>query len=196
MAVILHSGLGNEELFLAKKIFIHELELENVFLADPPPGRGDDFLLRPERTANRRGWQEIGLPAAPPDLMALAEKTDLLLLFGAHLASMFNPGDLKRAFDRIGAKVLLGSHKSSLDSLVDVIIPTPMVAEKSGTLTNVDGRVQSFAPALDFRGDGLAEWKILYDLARELKINHGFFWSLGSTQSIFSALAEEIPFFR
>jgi NADH-quinone oxidoreductase subunit G len=196
IALVLHSGLTNEELFLAKKVFVDELRLENIFLADPPPGRGDDFLLTLERTANRRGWQEIGLPAAPPDLKALAEKTDLLLIFGPHLASLFSPADLKGALDRVAAKVLLAAHNSDLDPLVDVIIPTPVVAEKSGTLTNVDGRIQAFAPALDVRGDGLAEGKVLYDLARELKINHAFFWPLSSTESIFRALAAEVPFFK
>jgi NADH-quinone oxidoreductase subunit G len=196
IALVLHSGLSNEELFLAKKVFIDELKLENIFLADPPPGRGDDFLLTPERTANRRGWQEIGLPSSPPDLKALAEKADLLLIFGPHLASIFNPADLKAALDRIGVKVLMASHMSDLDALVDVIIPTPVVAEKSGSLTNIDGRVQSFAPALDFRGDGLAEWKILHQLARELKVNHAYFWPLGSTESIFRAMAGEIAFFK
>ncbi len=196
ITTILHSGLTSEELFLAKKLFVDELRLENIFLADPPPGRGDDFLLTPERTANRRGWQEIGLPAAPPDLKVLAEKTDLLLIFGPHLASMFNPGDLKGALGRVGAKVLLAAHKSELDRLVDVIVPTPVVAEKSGTLTNVDGRIQSFAPALDFRGSGLPEWQILLDLAKELKINHRYFWPLGSAGSIFRAMTAEIPFFK
>jgi len=196
IALVLHSGLNNEDLFMAKKIFVDELKLERIFLADPPPGRGDGFLLTPERTANRRGWQEIGLPAVLPDLKTLADKTDLLIIFGPYLASMFSPAELGAALDRIGARVLIASHKSDLDPLVDVIIPTPVVAEKSGTLTNVDGRIQSFEPALDFQADGLPEWKILYDLARELKINHGFFWPLGSTKSIFRALGEEVPFFK
>jgi NADH-quinone oxidoreductase subunit G len=196
IAAILHSGLTNEELFLAKKLFIDELRLENVFLADPPPGRGDDFLLTPERTPNKRGWTEIGLPASPPDLRTLAEKTDLLLIFGIPIASLFSQADLKGALERVAAKVLFASHKSGLDALADVIVPTPVVAEKSGTLTNVNGRVQSFVPALNFRGNGLPEGKILYELARELKLNHRYFWPLGSTESIFRALCAEIPFFK
>ena len=196
IAVILHSGLTNEELFLAKKLFVDELKLEKIFLADPPAGRGDDFLLTPDRTSNRRGWSEIELPSAPPDPKTLAEKTDLLLIFGPYLASQFSHAELKAAMDGIGVKVLIASHQSALDDLVDLIIPTPVVAEKSGTMTNVGGRVQSFLPALDFRGDGLPEWKILYELAKELNVNRGYFWPLRSTEAIFRALGHEIPFFK
>ena len=196
IAVILNTWLSNEELFLADRIFGKELHLENIFVVDPAQGKGDGFLLTDERTPNKRGLQEIGRSALAPDLNVLAEKTDLVLIFGSFLAERFNMADLKNAFEKIGTKVLFASHKSSLDSLVDIIIPTPLIAEKSGTLTNVQGKVQAFSPALDFAGEGLPEWRALLDLAKELKINYKYFWRLNSPESVRQRMSQEIPFFN
>jgi NADH-quinone oxidoreductase subunit G len=196
MAVVLHTWLTNEELFLADRIFRKELHLENVYVADPLPGKGDGFLLTDERTPNRRGLQELGLTASAPDLKTLGEKTDLLLIFGSFLADLSDSAEVKSALDRIGTKVLMTSHSSRLDSLVDVIVPTLVIAEKSGSLTNVQGKVQTFSPALEFRGDGQPEWKILLDLARELKVNYKYFWQLTSPEAVRLQMGKEVPFFK
>ncbi|MEW5900309.1 MAG: 2Fe-2S iron-sulfur cluster-binding protein [Acidobacteriota bacterium] len=196
LAVVLNSGLTNEELFLADRLFRRELHLENVFVADPAPAKGDGFLLTEERTPNRRGLKEVGLPAVPPDLGVLAQKADLLLIFGTSLAGLFSPGDLKAALAEVETKVLFTAHQSGLNDLADIIVPTPVVAEKSGTLTNVDGRIQAFSAALDFCGDGVAEWHALLDLAKELKVNHPYFLPLTSPEAVAEAMAKEIPFFK
>lgn len=196
IAVVLNTWLSNEELFLADKIFRKELHLENIFVVDPSQGKGDEFLLTDERTPNKRGLQEIGLPDSAPDLNIWAEKIDLLLIFGFFLTQRFSLTDLKNALDKIRTKVLFACHKSSLDSLVDIIIPTPLIAEKSGTLTNVQGKVQAFSPALDFTGEGLPEWRALLDLAKELKVNYKYFWQLTSPELVRQNMGKEIPFFN
>jgi len=196
LAVVLHSGLSNEEIFLARKLFLDGLGLEKVFLSDPPPGKGDDFLLTSERTPNKRGWQEIGIPSVPPELLSLAESTHLLIIFGHHFASNFNPAELRNVLNRIPMKILLSSHRSPLDDLMDIIIPTPVIAEKSGTLTNSDGIVQPFEPALQRLEEAVPEGDFILDLARELKVDRAFFWPLRSTEAVYRALADEIPFFK
>jgi NADH dehydrogenase/NADH:ubiquinone oxidoreductase subunit G len=171
------------------------LEVEKFFLADPPPGKGDNFLLTADRTANRRGLQEVELPVQASDLKALSG-LDLLLIFGHYLASGTSPADLKNALDKVGTKALFASHKSGLDGLVDFVIPVPVIAEKSGSLTNIDGRVQPFAAGLGFDGEGLPEWKALLDLAKELKVEPKYFSALASPESVYRALGKEILFFR
>jgi NADH-quinone oxidoreductase subunit G len=195
IAVILNTTLTNEELFLADRIFRRRLGLRNVFVVDPPAGKADGLLLTAERTPNRRGAKEIGLPLAAPDLPALAENADLLLIFGHFLASTVAAADLKAAFEKIGAKYLWASHASPLDALVDMVIPTPVIAEKSGTVTNVDGRVQGLSPALDFCAGGLPEWQALVDLAKALKVDHQYFWPLVSAAAVTDVMKKEIPFF-
>jgi NADH-quinone oxidoreductase subunit G len=195
ISVILNSTLTNEELFLADRIFRRRLGLQNIFVVDPPEGQADGFLLTAERTPNRRGAKEIGLPLAAPDLPGLAEKTDLLLIFGHFLASREAAADLEASFAKIGAKYLWASHLSPLDGLVDVVIPTPVIAEKRGTLTNIDGRVQEFAPALEFCAGGLPEWRVLVDLAKALKVDHQYFQPFDSPAAVTGVMKKEIAFF-
>ena len=194
IGIVLHTNLTNEELFLADRIFRKGLGVERLFLADPPPGKGDEFLLTADRTANGRGLQEVGLSVQAPDLKALSG-LDLLLIFGHYLAAGTSPSDLKNALEKVETKALFASHKSGLDGLADFVIPVPVIAEKSGTLTNVDGLVQPFVAGLDFAGDGLPEWKALLDLARELKVEQKYFSPLASPEAIYRALRKEIPFF-
>jgi NADH dehydrogenase/NADH:ubiquinone oxidoreductase subunit G len=129
------------------------------------------------------------------DLEALAG-LDLLLIFGHYLSATARPSDLKSALGKVETKALFSSHKSGLDSLADFIIPVPVIAEKKGTLTNLEGRVQAVSASLDFEGDGLPEWKVLLALAKELRVETKYFWPLTSPGAIFRALQEEIPFFR
>jgi len=195
IGVVLHSNLTNEELFLADRLFRKGLGVEKLFLADPPPGKGDGFLLTSDRTANRRGLLEVGLPVQALDAKALSD-LDLLFIFGHYLADGTSAANLKYALEKVETKALFASHKSGLDGLVDFVIPVPVIAEKNGTLTNVDGRVQPFVAGLDFNGDGLPEWRALLDLAKELKVEPKYFWPLASPEGVYQALRKEIPFFK
>lgn len=195
LAVVLNSWLTNEELFLADKLFRQGLGLEKVYVVDPPAGQGDGFLLTEERTPNLRGAREIGFSLDPLDLENLAASTDLLLLFGAYVESRYNLADIQKALSRIERKVLFSSHRSQLDGLVDLIIPTLLIAEKGGSLTNVEGKVQAFAPALP-DGNGLPEWKVFLELARELKVDYKYYWQFDSPLTVRREMGKEIPFFK
>jgi len=171
------------------------LGVGKIFLADPPPGKKDGLLLTSDRTANRRGYEEIGLSVQAADPKAMSE-LDLLLVFGHYLAAAGSQADLKYALEKVETKALFASHKSGLDELVDFIIPVPVIAEKHGTLTNIDGRVQAFAACLDLEGDGLPEWRALLDLALELKVEHKYYSPLTSPEAVSRALQKEITFFK
>jgi NADH-quinone oxidoreductase subunit G len=193
--VVLHSNFTNEELFLADRLFRRGLGIENIFLADPCPGKGDQILLTTDRTANRRGLKEAGPPVKTAGPKALAD-LDLLLVFGHYLASGIGPDDLKTALEKVETKALFSSHRTDLDDLVDFIIPTPVIAEKNGSLTNIDGRVQPFSAALDYEGEGLPEWRALLDLARELAVEPSLFSALTSPEAVHKVLRDAVPFFR
>jgi NADH-quinone oxidoreductase subunit G len=195
IAVILNTTLTNEDLFLADRIFRKGLGLNNIFVADPPEGTADGFLQTAERTPNKRGAAAIGPLAAVPAPADLAGSADLLLIFGHFLASQVPPGELKAVFDRIEAKYLWASHRSPLDELADIVSPTPVVAEKNGTLTNIDGRVQSISPALGFCSEGGPEWQALLDLAGALGLDPGYFGSLVSPRDVLALMKKEIAFF-
>jgi NADH-quinone oxidoreductase subunit G len=196
IALVLNTGLSNEELFLIHKVFKSDLNVENIFLADPPPGEGDDFLLTPERSPNRRGAQEMGLNLQPLKLEALAEKTRLLLVFGSFIQDHFNPPDITKALDKTEVKILLASHSNDLNSSFDIVLPTAVIAEKGGSLTNVDGRIQRFNPVFDPPGESLPEWRILADFGRAFGTNASFYESFKTPEAISKETEKEIPFFR
>jgi len=197
VALVLNSWLSNEELFLARKIFNEDLKVTNIFFADLPDEEGDGFLLTSERSPNKRGAKEIGWAYVPFTLEALAEnEINCLLIFGSFFEQLLNPAQLKSALGSIETKILLSSHRPELESAFDLILPTAVIAEKEGSLTNTEGLVQGFSPALPPWGESRAEWKILIELAKRLDINFAFYRRLSSPELIYQEMAEEIPFFR
>jgi len=196
IALVLSSWLTNEELFLIKKIFKDDLRLERMFFADPRPGTGDGFLLQAERAPNARGAKEIGFALNPVRLEDLSQNTNLLIVFSPFLAELYSPTALKAVFETIGTKVLVTPRANGLDSLVDFVLPASGMPEKSGSLTNKNGKIQPFSAVCPSCGDSRPEWSILVDLARELKMNDDYYRSLTEPGAILKGLAKEIAFFR
>lgn len=196
IGVVLNSWLSNEELFLVKKIFQDDLGVERIFFADPPEGTGDRFLLTSDRCPNKRGAQEVSFKTSPLDLKSLSENTGLLIVFGHYLAENFNGTELRTALANIPAKVLLTSHKSALNSHVNLVLPVSVVPEKGGSFVNGDGIVQKFSPALSSEGESRAEWEVLVNLAKKLAIRFEFYRPFSSPENIFQQMRKEIPYFE
>ncbi len=196
IGLVLNTWLSNEELFLIHKIFKSDLKVENIFLADPPPAEGDERLLTPERSPNRKGAQEMGFALQPVKLEALAGKTQLLFVFGSFIQDHFSSADMTKALDKIEVKILLTAHSNDLNASFDIVLPTALIAEKGGSLTNVDGRIQRFTPVFDPPGESLPEWRILTDLGRECGINTSIYKPLMTPEAISKEIEKEIPFFR
>jgi NADH-quinone oxidoreductase subunit G len=196
VAVVANTWLTNEELFVLRKISKEDLKIEKIYFADTEPGEGDGFLLTSERSPNRRGAQEMGFDLQPLSLESLAEGIEILFVFGSSLSETFGLADLKNALEKIETKVLFTPYSRDLNSLFDIVFPSALIAEKGGSLTNIEGEIQSFSPVLEPPGESLPEWKMLVDLAKELGINFGYFRQFSSPGSISAQMAKEISFFR
>jgi NADH-quinone oxidoreductase subunit G len=175
IGLILHTWLTNEELYLIDRLFRKELGVEKICFMDPPQETADDFLLTAERTPNRRGAQELGFDLQSSDWEHFFEKLELLLVFGSPLFHKSDIGVLQTALYDVKTKILFASHEHEIHSLFDVVMPVSLIAEKEGSLTNTKGIIQVFSPALEALGDSQAEWKLLVQLAKELKINYKFY---------------------
>jgi anaerobic selenocysteine-containing dehydrogenase len=194
-ALILNTWLTNEELYLVKKLFVENFLLEKIYFVDPTQGKADDILLTSERTPNRRGALEIGFDLKPPDWSQVSEDTDMLLIFGNFLTDQTNSEEIKAHLDKIKNKFLLTPHSSDFNDLMDVVLPTSVIPEKSGSITNVDGIVQEFSPALEGIGESRPEWKILIDLAKLANADFGF-KTLTSPAVILEEMGKDIAFFK
>ncbi len=196
ITVILSSRLSNEELYLAKKLFQEDLGVGRIFFADAPPEEGDELLLTQERVPNARGARELGLEATPVDMEFLERETDLLLIFGPDFETAHSLSDIQGSFEQIETTVLLTPFKGALDSQVDLLLPTAPVAEKAGSLTNIDGIVRSFQIALPALGRSRPEWSVLVDLGKALDLRFQYYSRLSSPEAVFQEMTGEIPFFE
>jgi len=73
--------------------------------------------------------------------------------------------------------------------VADVILPALSFAEKDGSFTSTERRVQLIRPALTLAGEARPDWQIITQLANRL----GADWDYGSTSEIFDELAMVTP---
>ncbi len=167
IGLVLGTFLSNEALSLIRRLFAESVAARNYWFADPPPGTADGLLLTAERTPNRRGALDLGFELRPPELDEISKGADLLLIFGTALLDHFPEGRVRDVLSLVQAKFLFASRAGALDRAVDVTLPTALMAESSGSVTNVAGRVQAFRPVWEPPGDARSVERILADLARD-----------------------------
>ena len=74
----------------------------------------------------------------------------------------------------------------------DVVLPASAFAEKEGTFTNTDRRVQIGRPVIAPPGDARQDWWIIQELARRL----GLGWDYAGPADIFAEMAATMPSFN
>jgi NADH-quinone oxidoreductase subunit G len=193
IALLLSSWLTNEELYLLKKIFADDLGAEKIYFIDLPEKEGDDLLLTGDRNPNTRGAREIGFDVKPFDPQDLSDSQDMLLAFIPFTTDPHPLMESKAVLEKVEMKFLFSPYSGEQSDLFDIVIPTRLIAEKEGSLINVDGTIQSFNPALEGPGASLPEWEILVSLAREIGLNVDFYKKLSSLNSVRLEMIREIP---
>lgn len=196
LGVIVNSFLSNEELFLIKNIFMDDLGVERIYLADPPDEQGDEFLMTPERVPNKRGLKEIGLKVKELSLEELDNSLEILIIFGKTILEIMPLNEIRSALAHIPEKFLFTPFHTGLDDMVDCLLPTALIAEKEGSITNIDGIPRIFSPALETKGDALPEWNILRQLALSLGFRFPFYRGIRSPEKIRREMAKSNSLFR
>jgi formate dehydrogenase alpha subunit len=74
-------------------------------------------------------------------------------------------------------------------ALADVVLPAAAFAEKWGTFTNTERRVQLVRQAVNPPGEARADWVILHELASRL----GLKWNYGGPEEIFQEITRLTP---
>jgi predicted molibdopterin-dependent oxidoreductase YjgC len=64
--------------------------------------------------------------------------------------------------------VVQASYASALTDRADVVLPSAIWSERTGTLTNTEGIVQTAVGAVEPEGEAKADWEILSQLADKL----------------------------
>ena len=83
----------------------------------------------------------------------------------------YSSGDLPGfmdAVDRADFVVAHATFSNQFTESADVVLPSLTFAERSGTYTNLERRVQLLRPALGAKGDGDADWRIISQIAKRM----------------------------
>jgi NADH-quinone oxidoreductase subunit G len=178
---------------------------------------GSGLLEIPDLT-NARGLREAGcLPDAGPGLTsapmggistpngAVAGKSTeeirgalesgelkTLLLFGADpLRDFPDTAAWQRALAAADHLIVFSTFENATTKMADVVFPLETHAEKDGTVTHPDGRLQRVRPSTSRPGDIRPNWGVLAELSQALDHDTG----VTSQPSAFTALTEAIPFY-
>lgn len=85
-------------------------------------------------------------------------------------------------------------------AFADVFLPATSWAEKDGTFTNTDRRVQRVRQAIQPRGQARPDWKILCDLAKRLEARLGrpnsAYWDYQHPSDIMREIGSVVPEYR
>ncbi|HEX4464328.1 MAG TPA: NADH-quinone oxidoreductase subunit NuoG [Solirubrobacterales bacterium] len=168
---------------------------------------GAGLLEIPEAT-NARGLREAGvLPDASPGLAALAlqgkgteeirqalidGELDGLILVGVDpLRDFADTSAWTKALDAAGFVVAFSTFATATAAKADVLFPLETHAEKDGTVTHPDGRLQRVRPAAGRPGDIRPGWQTLSSLSLALGHDTG----VTSQPTAFAALTSAVPFY-
>jgi formate dehydrogenase alpha subunit len=82
-------------------------------------------------------------------------------------------------------------------SYADVFLPAVSWAEKDGTFTNTDRRVQRVRKAIEPRGKSMPDWQILSVLAKKIEtrlgVNNSAFWEYSHPSEILDEMGALVP---
>ncbi len=112
-------------------------------------------------------------------------------------------GHVHKCLDACELLILQEIFPSETARFADVLLPGCSFAEKDGTFTNTERRIQLIAPALAPLGDARPDWVITSELARRLMRALGrepvgplAAWSYSSTAEIMDEIATLTPIYR
>jgi NADH-quinone oxidoreductase subunit G len=172
-------------------------------------GEGSGLIEIPNST-NGRGLREVGCtPGLGPGLvdtergLTAAEAREAAVggevkaFYLLHADPIRELPEGERWDEALGAATFVVAHEqflgASAERHADVVFPTQSYAEKEGTMTHPDGRLQRLRPAVGLPGDVRIEWQVLVDLgvALGLDLEHHV-----SAKAILTELAERSPLYR
>jgi NADH-quinone oxidoreductase subunit G len=183
-------------------------------------GKDGSGLLEVPDVTNARGLREAGcLPDAGPGLSEIPaplgalsaqngarvgkateeirdalESGELktLVLFGVDPLRDFPDTEAwKKALAAADHIVAFSTFETATTGIADVVFPLETHAEKDGTVSHPDGRLQRVRPSASRPGDIRPNWGVLAELSLALGHDTG----VSSQPSAFAALADAVPFY-
>lgn len=170
----------------------------------------------------QQGWStgvrlsdRVGLTATEMFPAALEGRLSAMLIMGENpVLSDANASHVKKALEALDFLIVQDIFLTETARMADVVLPAASFAEKDGTFTNTERRVQRVRKALDPPGRAMPDWEILCALAQRVShrlqarqaavreaggaspvsrpVSHGY-WDYQSPSEIFDELAALTP---
>jgi NADH-quinone oxidoreductase subunit G len=196
VAVLASPQMTNEELFQLQELFQRGLQVRDVYWRLPQPAAvfSDDFLITADRSPNARGAELLGYAdAGIENLLKDCAGGRIRHLYICHhdLLSTCAADPTADALAQLEFVVFHGPFMHATARRADVQLPSAVFAEKEGTFTNLQGRVQRIHAAVPPLGQSLPDLAIFEQLARAL----GVALPAVSAEEVFGVLAARIPAF-
>ena len=108
------------------------------------------------------------------------------------LLSEPNVSKLEEGLNDIEFVVMQDIFMNETARFADVILPAGCFAEKEGTFTNSERRVQRVRKGVEPPGDAKADWRLLVDLANAAGSN----WKYNNSSDIYDEMVRDVPKFK
>ncbi len=153
------------------------LAKENNLLGALDMGTGSRFLpgrRRIDQEQNRSYWEKIWKTKLSPDfgldlfrMFNEAEKGNLkaLYIMGENPArSLPQSKRVQKSLENLELIIVQDVLQTETTEMGHIVLPGALFAEKSGSFTNLEGRVQAFEPVIQPPGEAREDWRILDEL--------------------------------
>ncbi len=196
IAVLASPKMTNEELFRIRQLFRDRLRVENIesWVPDNTPGYSDDFLIAADKNPNTFGAGVL-CPAGSgcEELLraCAAGRIHLLYIFQHDLTLGYEFERVREALGKVDCVIFQGPWDQATAGLAHVRLPAAVYAEKEGTFTNLQGRVQRFHAAVPPIGQSMPDLEIITRLAAEL----GVILSGNSAEEVFCEIGKSVEAF-
>jgi len=168
IGVIASPQLSNEELYLIQKLFGELMGVEQIGYRNPWEKEGfqDDFLIQGDKNPNSRGAEELGLKFDVRNILegAASGKIKVLYLFQHN----FESREAQELLEGADYVIFQGTNWNKTVEFSNLVLPGATFAEKDGTFTNFEGRLQRYQQAFLPLSESKADVEILTGLAQEL----------------------------
>jgi NADH-quinone oxidoreductase subunit G len=190
--------LSNEENFLLRKIADHLACPNRDVVVDKSRGRRiksrTGWVEGDEAAANFRGAREMGLAPGKNGhgldaLFASKASPEVIVIADADFSAAADDPAKVALLRRARFLAVCARTANALTRAADVVLPAASLAEKEGTFTNVQGRVQRFERAFLPKPPVRATWELLLQLAVAL----GYGDRNWTPADLLAAIAAEVP---
>ncbi len=177
-AVLASPQYTNEELHLKKKLFKDQLKWTHIaFYAPGQEGSEDNFLIKKDKNPNSAGAAQILNLNGAADMTPVIEKAkrgelEGLIIFGHDLEKIYGAETLKLIRQKVKTIIYEGTNNNPTSAVADMVLPGVSYAEKEGTFTNFEGRVQRIRKAVEPIPGTLPTWDFLLNLSGLLGLSY------------------------